>query len=95
MKILFWIKYKFLQKNISAILVQDFYEVLVEISQRKKAYVRDGPTILFASLENSHLNLAIGKEKYFSALIAFPINKRFSETREKLYEMWVKLSIFK
>jgi hypothetical protein len=77
----------FTKKYLYAILVQDFYEVLVEISQRKKAYVRDGPTILFASLENSHLNLAIGKEKYFSALIALPINKRFSETREKLYEM--------
>jgi hypothetical protein len=49
--------------------------------------VRDGPTIMFANLEYSHLSLAIGREKYIPVLIGFPINKRYSESREKLYEM--------
>jgi hypothetical protein len=63
------------------------YNALVEVSQRKKVYIRDGSTLLFESLENSDLNLAIGREKYFPASIGYPINKKFSESREKLNEM--------
>jgi len=60
---------------------------LKKVSQRKLAYIRDKSTVLVKKLNNPQYSLAIGKEGYFPVLLAYPINKNYSDSRQKLYEM--------